>query len=128
MRIGYGLAKREIADKLKRFRMSWFNSLGVNAAIASYKDTDFIKTSRKKNAEVRKYLYGEFTKMKMSYAESHCNFIWVNVGAKNRNLSEKMRPANLLVRNAPSPNEDWARITIGTAEQMDVFTKILQKA
>lgn len=128
MRIGYGLAKKEIADKLKGFRMSWFNSLGINAAVASYQDTEFIKTSREKNKQVRAFLFKEFTKMKMPYAESHGNFIWVNVGAKNRNLSKKMRPANLLVRNAPSPNEDWARITIGTAEQMKVFTKILQTA
>ena len=128
MRIGYGLAKKEIADKLKRFRMTWFNSLGINAAIGSYKDTDFIKMSREKNAEVRRMLYKEFTERKMPYAESNGNFIWVNVGKQNRNLSEKMRKVNLIVRNAPSPREDWARITIGTAEQMKIFVNVLQTA
>ena len=45
MRIGYGFAKKEIADKLKRFRMIWFNSFGINAATPSYKDTNFMMTS-----------------------------------------------------------------------------------
>ncbi len=128
MRIGYGLAKAEIAEKLKRFRMTWFNSLGVNAAIAAYKDTDFISQSREKNKTVREFLSREFTSLKMPFAESHGNFIWVYTGEKNRNLAAKMRPAGLLVRPAPPPYEDWMRLTIGTMEQMRTFVKVLQSA
>lgn len=127
MRIGYGLAPKEIADRLKKFRMTWFNSLGVNAAIAAYRDQDFIKMSREKNARVRDFLYREFSRMKLPHARSQGNFIWVRVGAENRDLADKMRPAGLLVRTALPPHQNWARITIGTAEQMKRFAGILEK-
>lgn len=128
MRVGYGLAKKEIADKLKNFRMTWFNSLGINAAIASYKDTDFIKMSREKNKEVRDFVSKNLTKMNLFHAESHGNFLWVKMGERHQNMPDKMRRVNLIVRNAPSPNDGWARITIGTMEQMKLFMKTLQTA
>lgn len=127
MRIGYGLAPKKIAERLARMRMTWFNSLGVEAAVAAYRDTDFIRESRRRNGHVREYLYGEFKSLGMPFAESHGNFIWVRVGPSNRDLGEKMLPAGLLVRNAPAPHEEWARITIGTADQMKRFIDVLRR-
>lgn len=126
MRVGYGLAKAEIAEKLKKFRMSWFNSLGVNAALAAYDDTDFIKMSREKNRSVREFVSKELARMNLFHPPAHGNFLWVKFGEKQRNLSEKMRSANLLVRSAPRPHENWARITVGTAEQMKRFVETLR--
>ena len=127
MRVGYGLAKKEIADKLKRFRMTWFNSLGINAAIESYKDTDFIKMSVRKNEKVRKMFSRELKKINMSHPESHGNYLWVNGGKRIHNLHEKISPYGLSVRNSRGLYEDWARITIGTAEQMKTLANALRK-
>lgn len=127
IRVGYGLAKKEIADRLKKFRMTWFNSPGIEAAGAAYGDTDFIRMSREKNIGVREFVSKSLTEMNFYHPASYGNFLWVKFGAKSRDLAERMLPAGLLVRAAPPPYEDWARITIGTSEQMKVFIKVLQK-
>ena len=127
MRIGYGLAKKEIADRLKRFRMTWFNSLGISAAIESYKDKDFIKMSVEKNNMVRAMFSRELKKINMSHPKSEGNYLWVNGGKRIHNLQEKIRPYGLSVRNSRGKYEDWARITIGTAEQMSMLASAMKK-
>jgi len=127
MRIGYGLAKKEIADKLKKYRMTWFNTLGVNAAIESYKDTDFIKMSAKKIIGVRENFSRELTKIGMTHPKSEGNYLWINGGKRIHGLREKILPYGLSVRNSSGKYEDWARISIGTAEQMNTLARALKK-
>lgn len=124
LRVGYGLAKAELAQKLKRFRMTWLNNLSVNAALAAYGDQDFIAASRKKNAEVRRAFLSEIDKMNLKYAPSEANFIWLNVGAEMSDLGERMRRHNILLGN---PRNNWARVTIGTGGEMQAFVKALKE-
>lgn len=127
MRVGYGLAKKEIADKLKKFRMTWFNALGINAAIESYKDTEFIKMSVKRNNKVRAMFSNELKKINMPHPKSEGNYLWVNGGKRIHNLYEKVKPYGLSVRNGRGKYEDWARITIGTQGHMKTLVKALKK-
>ncbi|NJM53638.1 MAG: aminotransferase class I/II-fold pyridoxal phosphate-dependent enzyme [Blastocatellia bacterium] len=48
LRVGYGLAKKEIADKLRKFRMTWFNNPSISAALAAYNDQQFVAESKRK--------------------------------------------------------------------------------
>lgn len=127
MRVGYGLAKAEIAEKIKKFRTTGFNSLSINAAVASYQDTDFIKTSKKKNDIVHAMFVKEINKLNMPYSDSHGNFVWINGGKRFQNLHEKIRPTGLLVYNSRPPLSDWARITIGTEDNMKSLANAFRK-
>lgn len=127
LRIGYGLARSDTAEKLKRFRMTWFNNLSINAALAAYPDQNFIIQSRRQNNEVRRNFLNGLDKMNLRYAPSAANFVWVNTGAGLRDLGDKMRQHNILVRNAPAPFDDWTRVTIGTANEMKIFTDAFRK-
>jgi Histidinol-phosphate/aromatic aminotransferase and cobyric acid decarboxylase len=124
LRVGYGLANPELAQKLKKFRMTWLNNLSINAALAAYNDTDFIVQSRRRNAEVRSAVLSELKRMNLKYAPSEANFIWLNVGAELSNLGEQMRRRNILVGN---PQNNWARITVGTADEMKAFVAALKE-
>lgn len=127
LRVGYGLARKDIADNLKKFRMTWFNPISLRAAIASLQDETFVRESRRKNAETRKFVLAEMDKLKLSSASSNANFIWLNVGVNQRDLPAKLMKANIAIRNGIAPlDSDWARITIGTDAEMQSFTKTLR--
>ncbi len=127
MRIGYGLAKKEIADKVKNFKMSWISSLGTYAAIESYKDTKFIKESAKKNNAVREMFSRELRKINMPHPKSHGNFLWIKGGKRFHNLHEKIRPSGLLVYSSRASKEEWARVSIGTEKVMKQLAKEFRK-
>jgi histidinol-phosphate aminotransferase len=124
LRIGYGLAKKEIADKFRKFRMTWFNNPSISAAIAAYNDLDFVAQSKRKNEEVRRELMKEFDKMNLKYAPSDANFLWVNVGETMKDLGDKMLKHNILLSN---PRNSWSRVTIGTSDEMKLFVKALKE-
>lgn len=124
LRIGYGLARTDIAQKLKRLRMTWLNNPSIQAAIVAYNDLDFVTESKRKNAEVRSNFQAELDKMGFKYAPSVANFLWVNVGAGMNDLGDKMRQHNILLGN---PRDGWGRISIGTSDEMKVFLKAFKE-
>jgi len=124
LRVGYGLARTDLAQKLKRLRMTWFNNPSIYAALASYSDLGFIAQSKQKNFEVRRKVMNELDKMSLKYAPSEANFLWVNVGESMKDLGDKMRSHNILLGN---PRNHWARVTIGTSQEMTAFIKALKE-
>lgn len=124
LRVGYGLARTDLAQKLKKFRMTWFNNLSINAALASYSDVDFLTQSRRKNAETRRAFLSEMDKMNLKYAPSEANFVWLNTSENLSDLGDKMRAHNIWLGN---PRGGWARVTIGTNDEMQAFVKALKQ-
>lgn len=124
LRIGYGLARTDIAQKLKNFRMTWFNNPSIQAAIAAYNDLDFINESKRKNEEVRSSFQAELDKMGFKYAPSVANFLWVNVGTGMNDLGNRMRQHNILLGD---PRDGWGRISVGTSDEMKVFMKAFKE-
>src|SRR4028119_763885 len=128
MRVGYGLAKPEIAARLKQFRMTWFNPVSLRAAIAGLQDSEFVRESRRRNTATREFMKREFEKMNLSQVPSQANSIWVNFGAGNRDLPARLAKYNIQIRGASNVplDSDWARITVGTQEEMQIFFKALR--
>jgi histidinol-phosphate aminotransferase len=129
LRLGYGLAKPEIANRLKQFRMTWLNPVSLRAGIASLEDTDFVRESRRKNAETRRFVLAEMDKLKLAYAPNpQGNFFWLNVGANRREAPVALAKSNIYVAGLnPRPlDSDSMRVTIGTMEEMQAFVRAMQ--
>lgn len=129
MRVGYGIAKPEIAARIRQFRMTWLNPVSLRAAIASLQDADFVRESRRLNSEVQAYTRRELDKMNLKYVPSPANSIWLNVGTGNRDLPTRLVKFNVQIRgggNLPL-DSDWARISIGTMAEMKIFTDALRQ-
>lgn len=124
LRVGYGLARADLAERLKKFRMTWFNNLSIQAALAAYADTDFIAQSRRRNAAVRRAFLSEMDKLNLKYAPSDANFVWLNTGENLADLGDRMRAHNISLAN---PRNGWARVTIGTDAEMQAFVKALKE-
>jgi histidinol-phosphate aminotransferase len=126
LRVGYGLAKAELVQKLRNFRMTWLNHISMRAAIAAYEDRAFVEESRRKNVQVRRDFLGVLDGMKLRYAPTEANFVWVNVGAGRADLGDKLRAHNIVLGNPRPPEAEWVRITIGTSEEMAALAKALR--
>jgi histidinol-phosphate aminotransferase len=128
MRIGYGLAPKPIADRLKRVRMTWINHLSANAALASFGETDFVKHSRERNAAAREAFCAVLRKKSIRYVPSHTNFIYVYAGQQNRDLPAALLANGIMISRGGKPlTEDWARFSVGTMQEMQAAGAALEQ-
>ena len=137
LRAGYGVANPVILAKLKQFYAGGPSYLAAIAATESLKDTEHLETNRAKYKEVRDYACKEFDKLGIKYASPQGAFIYFRSGMKDKELMAKMKSKNILIsgsRESGVPEGaygDWARVSIGTKEEMDLFfgemAKILGK-
>ncbi len=122
LRVGYGLARPDIAARLRHFRTgSGVNVLGVRAAIASYRDEAFIAFSRHANAEGRAYARQIVEERGHRCLPSQTNFIFFHLGQNIRPFRAAMEQRGILVGRPFPPFMDWCRLSIGTMEEMHAF-------
>lgn len=137
LRAGYGIAHPEVLAKLKMFYAGGPSYLAAIAATESLKDTAHLEANRAKYKEVRDYACKELDKMGIKYASPQGAFIYFRSGMKDKELVAKMKSKNILIsgsRESGVPEGaygDWARVSIGTKEEIDLFlgemSKILGK-
>jgi histidinol-phosphate aminotransferase len=125
LRLGYLIAKPEIAKQIRNIRVGLPNVLGITAAIATYLDYNFLEMVKQKNEEVKAYFTKELDKMKMAYLPTPTNFLYVNVNENANEFRQKLEKQNILITARESAN--WARITIGTKEEMTKLANAMQK-
>ena len=137
LRAGYGIANPAVLANLKKFYAGGPSYLAAIAATESLKDVAHLDTNRAKYKEVRDYACKEFDKLGIKYASPQGAFIYFRSGMKDKELMAKMKSKNILIsgsRESGVPEGaygDWARVSIGTKEEMDLFfgemAKILGK-
>lgn len=128
LRVGYGLARPDIAARLRPFRSSLsVNMLGVHAAIASYQDTEFQDFSRRKNAEARSYLCRVLDEMGLRCAPSHTNFVFFRLGRDVQPFREAMQKRGILLGRLFPPYTDWCRVSTGTMDELKIFAAALRE-
>ena len=127
LRIGYGLAPKEIAEVLQKTRQP-FNANGIAqaGAMAGLFDEDHMRKTRELTHEGRAYLQGEFAAMDLEYVPSHANFVLVRVGDGDR-VFKSLLQRGLIVRAMRSYKlPEWIRVSVGTMEQNRRFVAELR--
>jgi histidinol-phosphate aminotransferase len=129
MRVGYALARPETVARLREFRMGIINQVGLKGAIASYQDEAFLRFSRAKNLEARAIFYRAMDAMGRRYVPTQGNFVWLRAGADNRDLPLRLAERGVFITGNQAPlNGDWARVTLGTPEEMRLFAEAYKGA
>ena len=126
LRVGYLIARPDIASRLDQNIAANTNILAVKAALAAMQDTRFYDMSLKNNREAKNYLYGLFDDMGLKYIRSHTNFVFFHTGIDIRELIQRMREKNVLIGRPFPPLTDWCRISTGTMDEMAAFGKALK--
>jgi len=130
LRCGYGVAHADTIAKLSPFKLeTGVNQLAIAAAIATLADKERVERERKLNREAKEYTRRLFDSMGYKVGPSETNFVMVAVGRDSRAFRDGCRRAGVLVGRAFPPLDTYARISIGTMEEMQragaTFTRVL---
>jgi|SRR5581483_11935829 len=136
VRIGYAVGQAETIRKMARYRMPYnVNTFGVAAAVASLKDPQHIKDESARNKQVRDFTLKALKDLGYESTDSQTNFIFTDIGKTMTAAAFRDACAKdgiLVGRDFPPLEKTWARISIGTMEEMqkatDVFRKVLRPA
>jgi histidinol-phosphate aminotransferase len=118
LRIGYGLASRQIAEVLQKTRQP-FNANGIAqaGALAGLQDEEHMRKTRELTHEGREFLQSEFLSMDLEFVPSAANFVLVRVGDGDRVFQALLR-RGLIVRAMRSYKlPEWLRVSVGTMDQ-----------
>lgn len=123
-RIGYALAHPETIDKLAMLQ-PWRNgnnsAVTLAAAIASLKDEDFVRSSKKYNRAANDFTAKELRSLGITAIPSDTNFIYYSLASFNGDWEKQMAAKNILANGSMDERGKWTRITIGTMNEMQAF-------
>ncbi|MDH5598465.1 MAG: aminotransferase class I/II-fold pyridoxal phosphate-dependent enzyme, partial [Cyclobacteriaceae bacterium] len=117
IRIGYLIARPDIANRLRENVVANTNILALSAASEALNDTEFYQFSIKKNKEAKALIYKTLDDLKLKYIKSHTNFVFFHTGRNITALMEAMKNEGVLIGRPFPPFTDWCRISTGTIEE-----------
>jgi histidinol-phosphate aminotransferase len=129
LRVGYGLAQRELTDLLNRVRQPFnVNSVAQAAAVAALADEDFLARSYELNLRGMQQLTAAFESLGLEYVPSVGNFVLVKVGAAARVYEQLLRRGVIVRPVANYGLPEWLRVTVGLPEENATFLRALPEA
>jgi histidinol-phosphate aminotransferase len=128
LRVGYALAREDIAQKLRRLQMVTPNTLGLAAATASLGDREFLARTRATLLADRARVCALCDELGVRYARPEGNFVFVQVGMPVAQFSALMREQQIEVGRPFEPYNDWCRISIGTTAETDILLEALRRS
>ncbi|MCX8094253.1 MAG: histidinol-phosphate transaminase [Candidatus Goldbacteria bacterium] len=125
LRIGYGIADKDIVDLIDRVRPPFnVNLLAQYAAEAALKDKKHIKNTLKTNNAGKKFLYRLFKRLNIDFIKTYANFIFVKFNRSSMEIFKKLLEKGVIIR---PQQENYARITIGTKKDNLKLAKALKE-
>jgi histidinol-phosphate aminotransferase len=136
VRIGYAMGDAATIKKMTAYRMPYnVNTFGVAAAIASLKDPQHIKEESARNKAVRDFTVKALADLGYRSTDSQTNFIFTEIGKTMTaaQFRDGCAAKGVMVgRDFPPLEKQWARISLGTMEEMqkatEVFRSVLKPA
>ena len=128
LRIGYGVATREIIDILNRARSPFnVNFLAQVAALASLTDQEQVRRTRQLIREEKKFLYSHLRNLELFFVPTEANFILIEVGKKAKEVEYRLLEKGVIVRGMQVYDlPQFIRVSIGTREQNEEFIRELE--
>lgn len=124
VRIGYIIAKPDITRKIAKHHPGIpTNQVGLAAAKASLGDKDFMALTRRKNNEAMRHLTTFLDSRGLFYGKSHTNFVMFDPKKDGYDIMKKMGEKGIGIRVWDYKNKSWCRVSIGTVEEMKMFTR-----
>jgi histidinol-phosphate aminotransferase len=129
LRIGYGVADKEIISLMHRVRQPFnVNAPAQWAALAALNDGEHVRRSLDNNRQGLGYLTAEFARLGIEYVPSHANFILWRAG-KGEDVFNRLLAQGIIVRPmAGYQLPEHLRVTIGTMDENRKFIDALKKA
>lgn len=126
LRVGYGVASKEVADLLNRVRLP-FNITGpsIAAAAAALADEEFVHRSHEMNIEGRKKLLDGLEGLGLECMPAYGNFVTFKV-TEAQKLYEQLLEQGIIVRPLkPYGLDEWLRVSVGLPAENERFLDTL---
>jgi histidinol-phosphate aminotransferase len=105
------------------------SNLALAAAMASLNDEEHKLSSKQKNDAAKKYTIDELKKLSIDVIPSSTNFIFFPLKKYKGNYSADMLDKHkIILRSNEYPDGQWARVSVGTMDEMKKFIDIVVKS
>jgi histidinol-phosphate aminotransferase len=122
MRIGYGVAKTAIMNRLRPYGLDFNLSVpAVAAAEAALADADHIDRGVRANNTQRTAFYSEMKSLGFECIPSHANFVMVHLRTAVAPVIEEFWKKKILVGRPFPPLNQSLRVSLGTDDEMKRF-------
>lgn len=128
LRCGFAVARPDIIAKLQQYVTGDPNVFGLHAANAALLDTAYQQFAKEKNREGRALLLNTLASLGRRTAPSQTNFVFFHAGKPVEQLQQYFTERGFLIGRPFPPFTDWARVSIGTPEEMQQFVALLPGA
>jgi len=130
VRIGYAIGDAATVKKMAAYKMPYnVNTFGVAAAVASLKDPQHIKEEAARNKAVRDFTVKALADLGYTSTDSQTNFIFTDIGKTMTAAAfrDGCAAKGIMVgRDFPPLEKTWARISLGTMEEMQKATEVFR--
>lgn len=124
LRVGYGIAKKEILADMNRLRAPFNTStIAQKAALAALSDDAHVSRSRAVNSAGKEYLYRELGALGISFVPTEANFVYIPVEGSVA-LYERLLKMGVIIRPM---GPGAVRVTIGLPEENRRFIEALKQ-
>lgn len=126
LRVGYAIARPEVAARLRRLQFTTPNVLGLAAATASLGDADYLARTRAALIADRRRITAACDELGLRYAVPQGSFVFLKPGMPADAFRAKMKDKQIEVGRPFEPLLDWSRVSVGTTEETSVFIEALR--
>lgn len=126
LRIGYIVADKSVINELEKVRVPFnVSTISQNIAQIALQDEEHMKYTVKQIHDTIDYMYDELEKRGIEYIKTQANFIMINTKMESKKVVQELIRRGYIVRDGFPLMDTWIRVSIGTLEQMQGFTKEL---
>lgn len=128
LRLGYLVARPDIIARISKYAGDIpLGNTAIAAAGASLGDEAFMQQCRVRNAAARKILTDHLDARGIFYGKSFTNFVFFKAPADGKTILSKLQEQGYLIRIWEYRQQEWCRVSVGTAEQMSGFVSTFSK-
>jgi histidinol-phosphate aminotransferase len=125
MRLGYGIASRATAKRMRAYITEMnVNVAAVAGAIAALEDKDSLMGFFRRNADDRQEFFNQAIARELKPIDSHTNFVMMNTFNPASLMVEQFRQNNVLIGPVFPDMKTFIRVSLGTPEDMLAFWRI----
>jgi histidinol-phosphate aminotransferase len=125
LRVGYGIAATPLIERLRAVQLAFPNVAGLRAAIASLGDQRFITDTRRSLITDRNRIEATLDRLGCVHTHSQGNFVFFDVSMPITSFRKAMLERGVKVGRPFVRYDQWARVTVGTHEEVDRFLELL---
>ena len=127
LRIGYMIGKEETLNKISEITRGGMGITGpsIMAATTSMDGQGFLDSCKNKITEARNFTMNYLKENNYSYLPSQTNFVIFEIPMEGKVFLEKIYAKKVAVRAFKFWDKNWCRVSIGTLDEMKLFTKTL---